>query len=264
MKIAKYKDGYVVNGVWPGFEIIKRIKDIGKVPLIIADPPYGNIVKQYWDRFESADELAELQCNQAKSFQDLCDPGAAMYWFGGYGKPGFRPFYKFIDLLERNTKWRMSMHVTWSKRRAYGVQHNYLSTREEIAYCILGDIKKPAVFNVPYLDEERGYEGFNKKYKAKSKFKRRTAVWTDITEIFRGKLHECHKPGALLSVPITTHTTDGDWVVDPFGGSGETAVQCRRLNRMFFLVERDKDTWDKIIKRLGTPVEIITVDESPC
>ena len=49
----------------------------------------------------------------------------------------------------------MSNIITWSKKRAYGVQHNYLQTREDLLYLVKGDIKKPTTFNVPYLDEKQ-------------------------------------------------------------------------------------------------------------
>lgn len=131
-----------------------------------------------------------------------------------------RPFFKAIPLIEETTPWKMATLITWKKKRAYGIQWSYLFTREEIAYFVLGDPKKPRVFNVPLLEIKRGYEGYNKKYPAKSEFKRRTNVWDDVTEILRGKTHECQKPERLYRIMIEASSNEGERVLDPFAGSG--------------------------------------------
>jgi len=145
-----------------------------------------------------------------------------MYVWGGYGKPGFRPFFEYAHRVESETDMKIANLITWQKRRAYGVQHNYLSTREEFLYMVKGDIKRPAVFNVPYLDTKRGYTGYNAKYPAKSEFYRRNNVWTDITEILRQgpsspKAHQGfrdshprkHEPRRLVVRPIRRIIHDG-------------------------------------------------------
>ena len=113
------------------------------------------------------------------------------------------------------------------------------------------DIKKPRVFNVPYLNELRGYEGYNKKYPAKSPYKRRTSVWTDLTEIMKGKVHPTEKPQELLKVIIETSSNLGEVVFDPFAGSGSTGLAARSLNRSFVLIEKDKTYFDLIVARLS-------------
>lgn len=287
-KIAEYNDGIAILDSWPNSRCKKLIQSFSdKYSLIIADPPYGNIVDKYWDRFEQAVDLVKLQIKQCYWLQDISYEGSALYWFGGYGKPGFRPYYQWSIDVERYTDWRIAMPITWRKKRAYGVKHNYLSTREELAYCVLGDIKRPRLFNIPLLNEKRGYDGYNALYPAKSEYKRRSAVWIDIepslkeiwesiqlevedtqtdiwaniTEILRGKLHTCHKPGDLVAIPIRIHTKESEPVLDLFAGSGEVSVQCRKLNRKFVAVERDEIEWKKIIKRLGSPNKIVLVQK---
>jgi len=171
--------------------------------------------------------------------------------WGGIGKPGMRPLYKFLARVEEETPWTISNHITWKKKRAYGIQWNYLFTREELIYMILGDEKKPLQFNIPLLDEKRGYAGYNAKYPAKSEYLRRTNVWTDITEIFRNKISNAQKPLRLYEIPIETHTNKGDIVLDTFAGSGTAAEAARKLGRRFILVERDRIEFDKICNRLS-------------
>jgi len=88
------------------------------------------------------------------------------------------------------------------------------------------------------------------KYPAKSEFLRRTNVWADVTEIMRGKTHVNQKPDRLMEIPIEVHTEPGEWVLDPFAGSGTTAIAARKLGRRFVIVEQDPDNFDRIVSRL--------------
>lgn len=224
-----------------------------RLQLVVADPPYGFITNEQWDKVEDV-YLARQLVEWCHDLEKLCFPGAALYLYGGYGKPHNRAFYRFILGLEEKTNWRMAAHLTWHKKRAFGVQNNYLSCREEIAYCVLGDVKRPRVFNIPLLQEIRGYDGYNKKYPAKSKYKRRTMVWNDVpqpdevqrsdvwedvTEILKGKTHPCEKPKELSEIIVSTSSNQHDWVLDAFAGSRNCANVCEQLGRNVISVEQD-------------------------
>lgn len=222
------------------------------VPLIIADPPYGNIVDEKWDKVNDSDELfSDWMIRWTRKWASYClAPGGAFYVWGGIGKPGFRPFLRYLSEVEQEGKFELANLITWSKKRAYGVQNNYLWTREECAYFVYGDAKRPRCFNVPLLDTKRGYAGYNAKYPAKSEFYRRTNVWTDINEIFRGKLHPTQKTQRLHEVMIEVHTQPGEWIIDPFGGAGTTAFAARKLGRKFVVIDSDRGYFDDMVRRL--------------
>lgn len=219
-----------------------------KFPLIIADPPYGNIVKDKWDKKDTWHQGLIDFTNRMSLWQD---DGDVMYVWGGVGRVGDRPFFKYLSTLEEETDYQLKNLITWSKRRAYGVKDNYLFTREECAYLIKGT-SKPNIFNIPLLDQERGYAGYNKNYPAKSKFLRRTNVWTDITELFKGKLHVAEKPSKLAEVMINTHTRAGMEVLDPFAGSGSTGIASINTNRICTLVDNDINSINIMTDRFTT------------
>ena len=52
------------------------------------------------------------------------------------------------------------------------------------------------------------------------------------------KLHPTQKPEALLHRVILSSTNQGDLVLDPFAGTGTTAVVAKRLRRHFIGIER--------------------------
>jgi DNA modification methylase len=253
MIIEQFKDGYVICADSTSLATIGTVNEItGEVPLIISDPPYGNIVSEVWDKTcEQDDQFAQWMTCWVNDWSTRClVVGGAFYVWGGIGKPGFRPFFHFLTQVEHDTPCAIANLITWKKKRAIGTNHNYLFTREECAYLIKGDIKKPYVFNVPLLDEKRGYAGFNKKYPAKSEYYRRTNVWTDINELFQGKVHPTQKTQRLHEVMIEIHTNPGDYVIDPFAGSGVTAFAARARGRKFVVIERDKKYFDELIERL--------------
>lgn len=252
-KIVTFPDGYAVLGDSTSRELQKTVYDlIGPVGLIVADPPYGNIVDEKWDCFEQGvGAFAAWMLGWTYGWQGVLQDGGAFYVWGGIGTPGFRPFLKYLSEAERVGEFELANLITWKKKRAYGLTHNYLFTREECAYFTKGPAKKPRKFNIPLLDNKRGYAGYNAKYPAKSEYYRRTNVWTDVTEIMRGKLHPTQKTQKLHEIMIEIHTDPGEYVIDPFGGACTTAFAARKLGRKFLVVEQDETYFNEAVSRLS-------------
>ena len=167
---------------------------------------------------------------------------------GGIGKYKDRVFFDFLSNVETETQLVLKNVITWSKKRAYGKSNDYLFTREELAWLCTSE--KPAVFNIPLLDIKRGYEGYNSKYPAKSEYKRRTNVWTDVSEIFKGKCHPTAKPEKLAEILCNTHSNPGDYVLDLFAGGGSTGLGAINTGRKYILVEKDETYYNTIVDRL--------------
>lgn len=114
-------------------------------------------------------------------------------------------------------------------------------------------------FNIPLTNIERGYEGYNKKYPAKSKFKRVTNVWSDIPELMRPK-RKAQKPVPLMERIIQTHSNPGDLVVDPFAGWGTTGIAALGLGRRFFGNEGIIEDAKEANERCEAVVKTLTPD----
>jgi site-specific DNA-methyltransferase (adenine-specific) len=68
-------------------------------------------------------------------------------------------------------------------------------------------------------------------------------VWTDIHRVKHNKYrdeHPCQLPIHLLERIILMSTDEGDIVLDPFSGTGTTAISAKRLGRNYIGFELDK------------------------
>lgn len=249
-KVKKFKDGMVINGTFGSSEVAELLKEFQhRLPLIVADPPFGVLSKADadWDQGITANDYMQWTKDVQKY---LCKGGSAYIW-GGIGTPHNRIFFEWLSKVEEETKMTLRNLITWRKRRGFGTSHNYLFTREECAWLVNNETGKPKTFHIPLLDQERGYPGFNLRFPAKSKFLRRTNVWTDINELFQGKTHICEKPERLAEIMIETHTNKDQIILDPFAGSGSTGSAARNLGRRFILIERDPKNFQIICDRLS-------------
>ena len=175
--------------------------------------------------------------------------GDSCYFWGGIGKPKNRPFLEVILRMENETNYRLQNLITWAKKRGIGAKYNYLFTREELTFCVKGK-DNPNVFNIPHLEDKAACRPFNPKYKCLSEYKRRTNIWSDVSDIFPHKYHACEKPTALYEIPILTSSNPGDLVLDPFAGSGTLAVAAIKNQRRFICIEKDPDIYNIAINRL--------------
>jgi site-specific DNA-methyltransferase (adenine-specific) len=79
---------------------------------------------------------------------------------------------------------------------------------------------------------------------------------TNVLEIdFRPnetRVHEAQKPVALMEYLIRLTTLDNQVVLDPFIGSGTTAIACRNLNRRFIGFEINESYYYNALHRLET------------
>jgi site-specific DNA-methyltransferase (adenine-specific) len=65
------------------------------------------------------------------------------------------------------------------------------------------------------------------------------------------KVHPTEKPEAVIAPLIRNSTDVDDVILDPFGGSGTTAVAAKRLGRRCILIEREEKYCEVAAKRLA-------------
>ena len=77
-----------------------------------------------------------------------------------------------------------------------------------------------------------------------------TDVWSDINFYSEKRIHPTQKPQPLIERIIKVSSKEGDFVLDPFMGSGSTAVACKKLNREYVGFETNEEYYKKSLKRI--------------
>lgn len=233
------------------------------VGLLLTDPPYFGIVNDAWDnQWDTPKDFADWLSNLLLLALPKLTPTGSLVFFSAFGRHGSHPLFRIVDRLEAGGYYWRNI-VTWKKRRAYGKSHDYLYVREEILWFSKSHECTEVTFHKPYTDQLRGYKGYDDKYPAHSDFKRVGNVWTDIDpviddipELFRPK-RSCQKPGALMDRLVSTHSNEGDLVVDPFCGWGSTGISAVSLRRKFLGCEALEADALAADTRVGNAVPVV-------
>jgi site-specific DNA-methyltransferase (adenine-specific) len=207
--------------------------------LIFADPPY--------DR--EPDWHARWIAQAAHALR----PGGSIYVCCEWRLSG-----ALQPILEQH--FTVRNRITWRREKGRGARRNWKQNMEDIWYATRGDDytfnlvkwKKPVI--APYRvdgkpkdwTEERG-ERF--------RWTHPSNIWIDLCVPFwsmpENTPHPYQKPEKLVARIVEASSRPGDLVVDPFLGSGTTAVVARRLGRRFLGFESDPDWVRLALKRLA-------------
>ena len=78
-----------------------------------------------------------------------------------------------------------------------------------------------------------------------------TKSWFCLNYGPRGKknIHPASFPEQLVERFLSFFTKKGDWILDPFVGSGTTGIVCNILNRKFIGIDSNREYLDLAMKR---------------
>jgi DNA modification methylase len=128
-----------------------------------------------------------------------------------------------------------------------------------------------------YLSHSRGWAVWDKLISPEFTFAQGELVYTSFNKnlkIYRmsycgddtagrvyRKFHPTEKPVRLLRNLMADFAKDATTVLDPFAGSGSTALACIESNRKFILVEKDLDYCKIIVSRIEKVINQVTIYE---
>jgi len=70
-----------------------------------------------------------------------------------------------------------------------------------------------------------------------------------------GRVHPTQKPVALFGWCLQNYSKEQDLILDPFAGSGTTAIACIRYKRKYILIEKEEKYCEIAAKRIETELE---------
>ena len=136
-------------------EYMKTLPD-KSVDLIIADPPYFQIVKNDWDNsWKNKEEWVEWCVLWTKECYRILKDDSLMYVWGAVGKNNEHPFLEYLLEVEKKTDFNFINWITMRNFRVFGNSKHFPFGRQECLVFRKGD---KHTYNKQYSD----FEGTNR------------------------------------------------------------------------------------------------------
>ena len=226
------------------------------VDLLILDPPY-NLSKNYnGNQFKEKGKRAYQKWFQSvlEAVKPTLKPNATVYVCADW-----KTSVLIAPLLESHL--RIRNRITWEREKGRGAKTNWKNNTEDIWFCTASD---SYYFNVDAVKLKRKViapytvDGKPKDWQPEEQGNYRLThpsnIWTDITVPFwsmpENTDHPTQKPEKLIAKLILASSRENDFILDPFLGSGTTAVVARKLGRRFCGIELNREYCCWALKRL--------------
>ena len=241
----------IING--DSLEKLKKIPS-ETFDLVFADPPYNlqlkgeltrpdrskvSAVNDKWDQFENFKKYDEFTYAWLAECKRILKKNGAIWVIGSYHN-----IFRVGTAIQNLGFWILN-DVIWNKNNP---MPNFRGTRftnahetiiwaaksEKSKYtfnyqslkCLNDDLQMRSTWNLPICNG-------NERLKSNGK-----------------KVHSTQKPESLLHRIILASTNKKDLVLDPFLGSGTTAVVSKKLGRNYTGIEKEKKYFDAATKRI--------------
>jgi site-specific DNA-methyltransferase (adenine-specific) len=208
------------------------------VHLMITSPPY-NVTKEYDQDLSLKDYLALLKNSFQETYRVLVNGGRACINVANLGRRPYIPISDYISKIMYDIGFNMRGEIIWNKGASSSPSTAWGSWLSA-ANPILRDIHEYI------LIFSKG--DYNRDSKAKQntiskvQFMEWTkSIWTMNAESARRIGHPAPFPEDLPFRLIQLYSFKGDIVLDPFMGSGTTAVSAIKSQRKFVGYDNNKD-----------------------
>ena len=237
------------------------IEVLGKInkpfaDLIFADPPFniGYKYDKYYDKVKKKNYIA-----WTKEWMDACKkilkPNGSFYIaIGDDYAANIKIIADELGLFMRN--W-----IIWHYSFGQQMKTKFARSHTHIFYFV--NDKKDFVFNDEKVRVISDRQKIYRDKRANPEGKMPDDVWDEYPRLC-GTFDErtnfpCQMPESLLARIIRVSSKEDHWVLDPFNGSGTTAVVAHKLNRVFTGIEISEEYVKESEKRIketeGLPIE---------
>ena len=220
-----------------------RTLETESVDLIFADPPY-NIKKAEWDTFDSQQEYVEWSLNWIEQAARVLKPTGTLYICGfseilaDLKLPASR-FFKGCRWLIWHYKNKANLGADWGRshesilhyRKSKQFTFNIDDVRLLYGHHTLKYPAHPQAESSQYGKNRTNKEPLWQPHPGGAKPKDVLEIPTTCNGMHEKTPHPTQKPEELLRKIVLASSNPGDLVVDPFLGSGTTAVVAEQLNR---------------------------------
>ena len=147
-------------------------------------------------------------------------------------------------------RFRLRNRITWQREKGRGAKANWKNAHEDIWFATCGE---NYCFNLDAVKIRRRVvapykvDGVPKDWHENASANYRDThpsnLWDDVTVPYwsmpENTEHPTQKPEKLIAKLILASSNPGDLILDPFLGSGTTAVVAKKLGRHYIGIERE-------------------------
>ena len=203
-------------------EILETLED-GCIDIVLTDPPYGidyvsnrsideNAITKRGLLNDGKDEAFDLLDKTCEILQRKTAVNSHLYFFCSWSV-----FSKFEAIISKY--FTIKTPIVWDKgnKGSGDLDNDWGNQTEIIIYCVKG---KKLVNN-------------------------RRGNLISVARLHTSKMiHPTQKPNELIKQILEVSATKGDFVVDPFMGSGSTIKVCNEMNLKSLGIELDKEMFN--------------------
>ncbi len=229
-------------------DIMKQIPD-GSIDLVITSPPYNLGVKKTFGehitkKWKGKWNKSKIQSTGYDNHDDYMPEAQYIAWQKNVLAESFR-LIKDTGAIFYNHKWRVQKGIYQQRSEIVAG----LPLRQIIIWKKAGGLN----FNEGYF-----LPTFEVIYLiAKPKFKLLPTInrYGDVWEITQQKRSWHPAPFPLELATRCVKSTSGDWILDPFIGSGTTALAAQKLGKKYIGIDISKEYCKKAKDRLKNSTE---------
>lgn len=218
---------------------------------IIADPPYFQVLlDEDWDnQWQTEEDYLDWTENWIGKSAKLLKDDGLFFIFGQLGKRE----HLWLHLCSMATR-KLQFHdmLIWDRAVGYNERYDSFTPCYEMIMVLRKSKDAKPYFDkdavrIPYSEAKIEQYLKDKRYKdldARKTHLEKGKYATNILRVpsLKGSSkekvgHPSQKPIKLIEMLIQSATREGDFVLDPFLGSGTTALACQNLNRNFAGIE---------------------------
>ena len=227
------------------------------VHLMVTSPPY-NVGKDYDDDLTQDDYRCLLRRVWRETYRVLVDGGRACINVANIGRKPYVPLHAFIVADMLDIGFLMRGEIIWNKAASAGVScawGSWLSAsnpvlRDVHEYILVfskGDFARAKTAQQTSTIDKESFLAWTK------------SIWTFPAESAKRVGHPAPYPVALPQRLIELYTFQDDIILDPFMGSGTTAVAAIQTKRRWVGYEISQD----YAKRAGQRIDAMKALQHP-
>jgi len=232
------------------------------VDLLILDPPY-NLTKNFNGhlfRAKEADDYASWFEDMLSTMIPLLTPEASVYVCSDW-----RTSTLVFPVLDQYL--HVQNRITWEREKGRGAKANWKNNTEDIWFCTYANnytfnleaVKLKRKVIAPYRHGDGKPKDWEETSYGNYRLTHPSNLWSDITIPFwsmqENTDHPTQKPEKLIAKLVLASSNPNDFVLDPFLGSGTTAVVAKKLGRRYCGIELNREYCCWALKRLAIAEE---------